>query len=746
MLQLTPIVKNLVLVGGGHAHALVIRMWAMNPLPGVRLTLISPNWQTPYSGMLPGLLAGHYESDDIHIDLRKVCTWANVRFIEDYVVSLDINNKTLCLESHPNIIYDTLSIDIGSTPDLRVPGLKEFAQAVKPIDQFYPRYLACIERCRSATPSSSKRLKIVVVGGGAGGIEVVLAMAKALSDVKHVDITLVIRGKEILTSYPLKVSQKVTKALHSMNVRLETNFDVIRVDKNKLTNTKNQVIQADEIFFCTQAVAADWPELSGLECDTRGFISINQNLQSINDKNVFAAGDIANMLESPRPKAGVYAVRQAPILFENLKCQMLNKPLKPYTPQDSFFSLLTLGKKKALAARNTTTFTFSPLQPFMWRVKNSIDRKFMAQFSKLPPLQMSPNSEIDSRLVKDIEQAHIRNHKIRCAGCGSKLGSSILRNVISNILGKQHFKPEDAVIINTPDDILLQTVDQITSPIDNPYLFGKLATLHALSDTFAMNALPKSVQVLLNLPFSSTDIQTQEMTLVMQGVLEVLNAHNCYLSGGHTAEAKELSLGLVVNALPKINKPLFKNDHLKAGDTLVMTKPIGTGVILAAQMQNKENDNWCYQGDWHNAALDSMLISNKRASDVLSEIDVEACTDITGFGLIGHLCEMLEASQCKAEINLDKIPLLLGAKELSLQNIRSSLYPQNFEIIKSLSITDKVHVHPSFPLLFDPQTSGGLLASLSKQAFDKLQQRTDVDFYVIGKVTKDQTQWNLNIL
>jgi len=746
MLQLPPIVKHLVLVGGGHAHALVIRMWAMNPLPGVRLILISPNWQTPYSGMLPGLLAGHYVNDDIHIDLRKVCTWANVRFIEDYVVSLDRHKRTLCLAKHPNINYDTLSIDIGSTPDLRIPGLKKFAQAVKPIDQFYPRYQACIKRCRNATPTPNKIFKIVVIGGGAGGIEVVLAMAKALSDTRNVEITLAIRGREILTGYPLKVSQQAMKALYAMNVKLEANFDVIRVEKNKIVNTSNQTIQADEIFFCTQAIAAEWPSLSGLECDPLGFISVNKNLQSINDKQIFAVGDIANMLESPRSKAGVYAVRQAPVLFENLKYHLLNTPLKPYIPQDSFFSLLSLGKKKALAARNTITLTHSALQPFMWRVKNSIDQKFMAKFDKLPPIKMDPNIETDSRLVKDIEKEHIKNHTIRCAGCGSKVGSSILRNVISNIMGEQQFKPEDAVIINTPGDSLLQTVDQITSPIDNPYLFGKLATLHALSDIFAMNASPNSAQVLLNLPFASTDIQTQEMTLVMQGVLEVLTTHNCNLSGGHTAEAKELSLGLVVNALPRINKPLFQNDHLKAGDILVMTKPIGTGVILAAQMQNKENSHWCYRGDWHNAAVDSMLISNKQASDIFSEIDVKACTDITGFGLIGHLCEMLEASQSKAEINLDKIPLLKGAKELSRQNVRSSLYPQNFEIVKSLSISSKIKEHPSFPLLFDPQTSGGLLAGLSSQAFNQLKQRTDIEYYVIGKVTADNSAWDLNIL
>jgi len=750
MLQAVPIVKHLVLVGGGHAHALVIRMWAMNPLPGVRLILISPNWQTPYSGMLPGLLAGHYTSDDIHIDLRKVCTWANVRFIEDYVVSLDTHAKTLTLSQHPKITYDTLSIDIGSTPDLSLPGLKDFAQAVKPIDQFYPRYQACLKRCHTASEIPNKSYNIAVVGGGAGGIEVVLAMAKALDKTKHISITLVIRGAEVLSGYPQKISQQALYALNKLNVKLITDFDVIRVEQNKLIASDQQTIHIDEAFFCTQAIAAEWPSLSGVSCDKRGFISVNQNLQSISDNNIFAAGDIANMLTTPRPKAGVYAVRQAPILSENLKRHLLNKPLKPFHPQDNFLSLLSLGKRNALAAKNNLALTFPLLQPLLWRLKNAIDNQFMAKFNELPFLSMPTNAEIDTRLVKHSEQVDIKNYKIRCSGCGSKVGSSILRKVITNITGELKFKPEDAVILDTPNDTILQTVDQITSPIDNPYLFGKLATLHALSDAFAMNTLPKSVQVLLNIPFASTHIQIQEMTAVMQGVLDVLNVHNCQLSGGHTAEAQELSLGLVVNALPKENKPLFKNDNLKAGDILLITKPIGTGVILASQMQNKEKgiekDKVCYRGDWHNAALNSMLISNEHAADVFSDINVEACTDITGFGLVGHLCEMLEASQCTAEIHIDQVPLLMGAKALTQNNIRSSLYPHNVEIVKSLSVSDKTYNHPSFPLLFDPQTSGGLLAGLSSQAYDQLKQRTDLEFYVIGKVTQDNTPWDLNIL
>ena len=745
MIQVQPIVKHVVLIGGGHTHALVIRMWAMKPIPGVRLTLISPSWQTPYSGMLPGLLAGHYTYDDVHIDLRKLCTWANIRFIEDRVVALERNHKILTLKHHPDMTYDTVSIDIGASPNLKRPGFKAFAHPVKPINQFYPNYLACIERCRLHKPSSKSPFRIAVVGGGAGGIEVVLAMANALSDIQHLNITLILKKEALLTTYPHKIAQAVSTALNEMGVIIESNFNVIKVEKNSLISDQNQKVCADEIFFCTQVVASEWPKKAGLECDTNGFITVNKQLKSINDDNIFAVGDIANMATTPRAKAGVYAVRQAPVLLENIKRHLLKKALIPYVPQDGFLSLISLGQKKAIAAKNSFTVTKRSFQTMLWCIKDAIDQRFMSKFDDLPLLSMHSHQEIDLRLIDQTQQNEIKNHAIRCAGCGSKVGSSVLRNVINHLLGEDHFMPEDAVIIKTPHSSLLQTVDQITSPIDDPYLFGKIATLHALSDIFAMNATPKSVQILLNLPFAAIGIQTQEMTLVMQGVLEVLNAHNCHLSGGHTAEAKELSLGLVVNALPRQNKSLFHKNRLKSGDILVLSKPIGTGVILAAQMQNVGSKDWCYKGSWHSAAINSMLLSNQQASHIFSELEIEACTDVTGFGLLGHLAEMLEASRCKADIKLEQIPLLAGARELSEQNIRSSLYPHNLEISNKLSISAEIINHPTYPLLFDPQTSGGLLAGVSPEKFLALKQRTDMEFYVIGSVTSDKTEWDISI-
>ncbi|MCV6603723.1 MAG: FAD-dependent oxidoreductase [Porticoccaceae bacterium] len=380
-----PALKQLVLVGGGHAHALVIRRWAIKPLPGVRMVLVSPNWQTPYSGMLPGLLAGHYTPDDVHIDLRRLCRWAGVRFIEDSVEHINRDTRQLTLRKRGQLDYDLMSLDIGSTPDRNLPGLREHAETVKPIDRFYPRFLALIERCKQAP----QPLSIAVVGGGAGGVEVVLALAQRLrQQAVSAQLTLVIRDNRILTDYPGRAAAAARRALHDAGVSLLRQFHVAEVKAGELLAKSGETLAADEAFFCTHARAADWLAGTGLDIDERGFVKVDRHLRSLNTPNIFAAGDIAAMVENPRPKAGVYAVRQAPVLLENLRRSLLGKTLKTYTPQGNFLSLLSLGGKKALACKSPFTLTAPLFQGLLWRWKSRIDCRFMALFTRLPAVRV----------------------------------------------------------------------------------------------------------------------------------------------------------------------------------------------------------------------------------------------------------------------------------------------------------------------------------------------------------------------
>ena len=731
-----PVFKQLVLVGGGHAHALVIRMWAMKPVPGVRLVLVSPNWQTPYSGMLPGLLAGHYSEDDVHIDLRRLCSWAGVRFIEDKVEHIDRDTQQLTLSARGVLDYDLMSLDIGSTPDSSLPGLKEYAETVKPIDRFYPRFLALIERCKQAP----QPLSIAVVGGGAGGVEVILALAERLRKEKATaQLNLVVRDSGLLTEYPKEVASAARQALEKTGINLLSQFDVAEVKAGELVAKSGQILAIDEVFFCTHAKAAGWVVNTGLDVDERGFVKVNRHLQSLNNPRIFAAGDIAAMVDTPRPKAGVYAVRQGPVLFENLRRSLLKKPLKTYTPQSNFLSLLSLGGKKALACKSRFTLTAPAAQGLLWRWKNHIDRRFMNMLGKLPTMTMKPAPAVPPVLIPEEERQDVIDPAMRCAGCGGKVGTDLLQQVLMEVTGATEFAPEDAAQFAVSGNALIQTVDQIKSPIDDPYLFGRIATLHALSDAFAMNAAPTSAQLMINLPYAGERIQKLEMQALMRGVLETLEQHNCTLLGGHTAEGQDLSVGLVVNAEPN-DQPLFKKDGLQSGDYLVLSKPLGTGVLLAAHMQAVA------RGDWLGATVAAMAQSNQSAANVFAGLGVRGCTDITGFGLVGHLIEMLRSAGLSAQLSLEKIPLLNGALELSKQGISSSLYRQNRLALKAISVAKKVASNPRFPLLFDPQTSGGLLAGVAESKLEDLN-NSGLEHWVIGRVTAldKESAWDLSI-
>jgi len=717
----TPVFKDLVLVGGGHSHALVLQKWAMNPVPGVRVTLISPQTMTPYSGMLPGLLAGHYSFEQTHIDLVKLSLWAKIRFIQDKVCAIDAEAKTLSLENRPDIEFDVLSVDIGSTPNQQLEGVQQYSTGVKPISEFYARWNRIQEQAQQ-----HKIKSLAVVGGGAGSVEVILAMAFKLQTLGvTLQYHLITGADEILAGYNSSVIKHAKQQIQKYDITLHTSTRVEKLSKGVIHCQQGEQIISDEIIWCTQAAGASWVQKSQFDCDDAGFVKVRETLQFLHYDYIFAAGDVANMVANPRPKAGVYAVRQAPILWHNLCAVLLNQKLIPYKPQDGFLSLLALGDKKATGSKSLLSFSGA----WVWRWKDSIDRKFMDQFHQLPVLSMNSQSEINPQLIDKQEQTEQHNPLERCAGCGAKVGASVLETVVNDLLGAGSYQPEDAVQISKNQQVTYQSVDALKSPIQDPWVFGKIAVIHALSDLYAMNLKPESAQVLITLPYAGQEIQKRQLKMLMQGVLQQLAIAQCQFLGGHTSEASELSVGLVVNGIEKATS-LFQKQGLAPGDKLVLSKPLGTGVILVASMQDQ-----C-AGEIFNLAQKSMLQSNEPGANLLSELGVQACTDVTGFGLLGHLYELCHASSCAAKLNLKAIPYLAGVEEIASKGIHSSLYSQNYSALKHINWPDEISQQAKFKLLFDPQTSGGLLAGISADKYSQLNDSFHQQFYTIGEVVQ----------
>ena len=716
-----PIVKDIVLVGGGHSHLAVLKYFGMKPVPGLRLTLITRDLHTPYSGMLPGYIAGHYEYDQAHIDLRPLARFAGARVFHEEVQGLDLKTNHVLCPNRPPVPFDVLSINIGSRPSaLHVPGAERFTTPVKPIDRFLHRWKSLV----SSVLAANDKFRLAVVGGGAGGVEMALATQYRL----HKELQLAGRSTNLLDCYLVTdtalilpthnnhVRRKFERVLQDRHIKVYVNHRVDKVKADKLICDNGEELAADTVFWVTNASAPAWLAEAGLQVDEQGFIAVNDCLQSLSHSNVFAAGDIAAVVSHPRPKSGVFAVRQGPPLARNLALVVRGKHLKPFQPQKQFLGLISTGDRYAIASRAN----WSIEGHWIWQVKDWIDRRFMDNFSKLPEMNLAQAPDIDTSLAGEATMEEISTMAMRCGGCGAKVGSTVLSRVIQRlqpvnregvIIGLNH--PDDAAVIEAPaGKLLVQSVDYFRSFIDDPYVFGKVAANHALSDIFAMGADAHSAMAIATVPYGLEEQVEELLFQSMAGAVDVLNACGAALIGGHSSEGAELSFGLSVNGIADRSR-LLRKSGIQVGDRLVLTKPLGTGTLFAADMRLKA------KGRWIDAALSHMLLSNQQAADCLRRYGVTACTDITGYGLLGHLLEMAHASGVYIHIDLNALPAMDGALECIDKGIVSSLQKQNRRSRHALSNAGDFTRHSHYPLLFDPQTSGGLLAGVPADKVDE---------------------------
>jgi selenide,water dikinase len=709
-----PIVKDIVLLGGGHSHVAVLRRFGMRPVPGVRLTLVTRDVHTPYSGMLPGFIAGHYGYDDCHIDLRPLAQFAGARLYHDAAEGIDLKNKRVFCTGRPPVSFDVLSIDTGSTPAAAdVPGAARHALPVKPVEGFLARWAEAVEKARMAPGD----FRVVVVGGGAGGVELALSAQHRLRRARReagnpegkLSFDLVTDTPVILPSHNGRTRNKFGRILADRGVRVHTASPAARVEPDRLICAGGEALPFDLLLWVTHAAAPDWIRTSGLATDAGGFVQVDECLQSVSHPGVFAAGDIASMVSSPRPKSGVFAVRQGPPLAENLRRAAQHCPLKPFRPQKQFLSLISTGDRQAVASRGR----WSVEGRWVWRVKDWIDRRFMARYSELPdmeeasPAQPAPASA-DAEALREISAL-----AMRCGGCGAKVGSTVLARVLARLdpvsrddvlVGLE--QPDDAAVVAVPaGQLSVHTVDFFRAMVDDPYVFGAIAANHSLGDIYAMGAEPQSALAIATVPYGLESKVEEQLYQLMMGAMAVLRASGTALVGGHTSEGVELAFGLAVNGLADPQR-LLRKHGMRPGDRLILTKPLGTGTLFAADMRRRAKARWV------DAAITCMLQSNRQASEILRRHGATACTDVTGFGLLGHLLEMVRASGVEALIELDELPVLDGAPETLAQGIFSSLQPQNVRLRRAIAEPETVSRHPLYPLLFDPQTAGGLLASV----------------------------------
>ena len=651
----------LLLAGGGHSHALLLKRWAMRPQqrPQLSITLVNRTSTSLYSGMVPGLIAGLYQRDELAIDLRQLCDQAGVAFVEAEITGLNLQQNCLRLQQRPALQFDLLSLDVGAISRPSAIGIP-----IKPLE-------ASLAFLQSEGGTDPRPLR--VVGAGAAGLEVALALRRRWP---QRDLQLQQRRGQL--------DQAIQQVLKRARIAL--------ID--------DDTHHSGPSLLCTGSQGPAWLATAGLPLDPDGRILTDACLRVEGHPSLFASGDCAVISTAPRAASGVWAVRAGRPLAANLEAACQGRPLRPWRPQRQALQLIGTYQNSAWARWGAWQLGPSPL---LWRLKRRIDRTFMDGFQR-------PSSMPEAA-------------SMACRGCAAKLPAQPLVAALERVgLGGQ---PEDAARLPEHPE-LLQSVDGFPALVSDPWLNGRLTALHACSDLWACGAKVSSAMATITLPMVPTDEQQELLVQSLAGIRSVLDEQGASLIGGHTMESRSAtpmpaSLGvqitLTVNG--SSTSPWMKSG-LRPGDALLISRPLGTGVLFAGAMTGATSAHDL------DTALRGMACSQHTLLQQVETVreGVHACTDITGFGLLGHLGEMLESEPGLA-IQLDgpAIPAYPGVFDLFDRGVSSTLSPSNRAAWRWLDGPVQLNQPPSaslLELLVDPQTCGPLLLACTSAAAERL--------------------------
>ena len=686
--------RDVAFIGGGHAHALALKAWGMNPVPGARLTLIDPNPKAPYTGMLPGLVAGHYRREELEIDLVRLARHARARLVLGKVEGIDRANRTIKVAGRADIAYDLASINIGSSSRLQsIPGFEEHASPAKPLDRFADEW----EKFASSVADGIAAPRATVVGGGVAGVELALAMGHRLAKAASVgaEISILEAKEDLLGELGPRARNLVKAQISRTEIRILTSERVAAFHADRVETESGKSIECGFAAVAAGATAQDWLSNAGIELKN-GFVVVDEELRSTSDPSIYAVGDCAHFGAAPLPKAGVYAVRQAPILLRNLRADLTGGSRSSYRPQSDFLRLVSLGERCAVGQR----FSLGICGKAVWRFKDRIDRKFMRKLSELPKMNAS---DADAHSKANEDDSALNPDRL-CGGCGSKLGQGRLQDALAELpkIGRTDVEfggGDDAAALRIGGQTQVISTDHIRAFVDDHWLHARIASIHALGDVWAMGATPQSALAQIVLPVMADPMLEATLKEIMHGAASAFSPEGVEIIGGHTSLGTELLIGFTVTGVAESR--IIRKAGAKPGDKLILTKALGTGTVLAGEM------DMLADGRDVACTLSEMSCPSGNASRILSKA-ANAMTDVSGFGLAGHLMEILEQSSASAVLELDAIPFLPGAVELASRGVRSTIWPANAKVSAAMTFEPGDRAD----LLFDPQTAGGLLAAV----------------------------------
>ena len=360
--------KRLVLLGGGHAHVHCLAAFAADPIGGIQITLISPYARQVYSGMLPGWIAGHYAIDECVISLPPLAARSGTVFQQTSAVAIDPARRSVRCADGSEHSYDLLSIDTGPIADLEhLPGARDHALVVRPLEEFIEAWAALRSRLRAGRGGH-----IAMVGAGAAGVELALAMRHSLRDLADARFTLVSAANTL----PGRTGARLARLMRQARIEILAGTQAERIGAGRVELAGGRALEADAVIVSTGSAAA-WLQRSGLALDERGFLATGTRLQSLSHPDVFAVGDCASIEDHARPKSGVYAVRAGAPLADNLRRALTGLPLLDHLPQNRSLYLISAGGRYAVGSWGGLAWEGA----WVWRWKDRIDRAFIARYA-----------------------------------------------------------------------------------------------------------------------------------------------------------------------------------------------------------------------------------------------------------------------------------------------------------------------------------------------------------------------------
>ncbi len=685
--------------------------------PSGLITLVNQSSTTIYSGMFPGVVAGKYKIDEILIDLRNLAAKAGVTFVQAEIEGIELKKKKLLLAGRPAIEYSSLSLNIGTQTNFHSKSLIGSDEKVAvPIKPFLKSLQFIIDQDIYKDDLFAK--PFVIVGAGLAGIEIAFSL----------------RNRWPKRPIQLKVKPGIELNRNLLKTIQDFNIEIIQKDSDILS----------PVLICTGNKSFEWIKDSGLPLDKNGRILTNKTLQVLHYPELFAVGDCGVIKDNHRPSSGVWAVRSAIPLARNLERKSKGLRLDEWNPQRKAIQLLDINniKKDSKAFLAWGGFMMGPYK-FLSRWKELIDNKFISKFFLVNGMSSEMRSEKET---------------LKCRGCAAKLAYIPLKSALKKLDSIESSK-DDSIAIGTliSGRTLIQSVDGFPSLISDPWLNSRLLAFHACSDIWACGGSVISAQSVINLPPASIELQQELLFQVLEGINSALTIQGAKLIGGHTLESRKISeepysLGiessLIVNGIIDKKAYFWSKGGLKKGDQILISRPLGTGVIFSALMNGQVRP---YILD---TVLKEMNKSQHTIVNYINQLDnlnphscvVSACTDITGFGLLGHLSEMLESTNIdrlklslepiKITLDLDKIPVYKGVIELIDKGYESTLAPSNQIFLRNIdgdkSLRFELRYNNDFAnssynnilkVLLDPQTCGPLCISCSPIYAEKLIQQ-----------------------